>query len=158
MLGNIKKFFEKSITGGKVALTSEKLTEEGLRLATAVLLIEVTRADHHVKQEEREVVIKALRKSFDLTGKEIDELIILAEEEVKGATSLFQFTHLIDKGFPYEKKREVVRQLWQVALSDDEMDKYEVHLIRKVADLLHVSHGDFIAAKQEARKLRQQET
>ncbi|VAV82354.1 hypothetical protein MNBD_DELTA01-67 [hydrothermal vent metagenome] len=157
MLGNIKRFFEKSIAGEKHGVTSEKVTEEGLRLATAALLIEITRADRHVKQEEREVVIRALRKSFDLTETEIDELIILAEEEVKEAISLFQFTHLIDKGFPYEKKKEIVRHLWQVALSDDEMEKHEVHLIRKVADLLHVAHSDFIAAKQEARKLRQQE-
>jgi len=159
MLGNIKRFFEKSITGRKISsgVTSEKVTEEGLKLATAALLIEITRADRHVKEEERDVVIRALRKSFDLTESEVGELIILAEEEVKEATSLFQFTHLIDKGFSYEKKKEVIRHLWQVALSDDETEKHEVHLIRKVAELLHVSHSDFIAGKQEARKLRAQE-
>ena len=154
MLGNIKRFFEKNISGKKTGggITSEKITEQALQLATAALLIEITRADRHVKDEEREVVTRALKKGFDLTGSEIDELIVLAEEEVKEAISLFQFTHLIDKGFSYEKKKEVVVHLWQVALSDDEMEKHEVHLIRKVADLLHVAHSDFIAAKQEARK------
>ncbi len=156
MLGNIKRFFEKNITGKKVSsgITSEKVTEDGLRLATAALLIELTRADSHVKEEEREVVTRALKKGFELTESEIEELITLAEGEVKEAISIFQFTHLIDKGFSYEKKKEIVSHLWQVALADDEMEKHEVHLIRKVADLLHVAHSDFIAAKQEARKLR----
>lgn len=156
MLGNIKRFFEKSLSSEKVTggVTTDKVTEHSLRLATAALLIETTRADHHVKEEERDTVIRALRKGFDLTESEIDELIILAEEEVKEAISLFQFTHLIDKGFSYERKKEVVRYLWQVALSDDEMEKHEVHLIRSIADLLHISHSDFIAAKQEARRLR----
>jgi uncharacterized tellurite resistance protein B-like protein len=155
MLGNIKRFFEKKISQEKVSggITSRSITDNALRLATAALLIEITRADSHVKTEERDVVIRALRKSFDLTETEIDELIILAEEEVKEAISLYQFTHLIDKGFSHEKKRELVKYLWQVALSDDEMEKHEVHLIRKVADLLHVSHSDFIAAKQEARSI-----
>jgi len=157
MLGNIKRFFEKNITGKKVStgVTSEKVTEEGLRLATAALLIELTRADSHVKEEEREVVTRAIKKGFELTEAEIEELIALAEAEVKEAISIFQFTHLIDKGFSYEKKKEIVRHLWQVAMADDEMEKHEVHLIRKVAGLLHVAHSDFIAAKQEARKLRQ---
>jgi len=157
MFGNIKRFFEKSLSGDTMThgITSQKATEHTLRLATAALLIETTRADRHVKEEEREVVMRALRRSFDLKQAELDELIVLAEEEVKEAVSLFQFTHLIDKGFSYEKKKEIVKYLWQVALSDDEMEKHEVHLIRQVANLLHVGHGDFIAAKQEARKLGQ---
>jgi uncharacterized tellurite resistance protein B-like protein len=41
--------------------------------------------------------------------------------------------------------------MWQVAFSDDHLDKYEEHLIRKVADLLYVSHSDLMRMKHQAK-------
>ncbi len=45
----------------------------------------------------------------------------------------------------------LVRNLWRVAFADGDLDRHEEHLVRRVADLLHVRHSDFIRAKQEAR-------
>ena len=42
--------------------------------------------------------------------------------------------------------------LWHVALADGEIDKYEDHLVRKVADLIYVPHLSFIRAKHNAMK------
>ena len=80
-----------------------------------------------------------------------EELIRLAEEETKQATDYYQFTSLINKGFSQEEKIQVVELMWQVAYADGHMDKYEDHLVRKLANLMHVSHKDFIAAKHRAR-------
>ena len=41
--------------------------------------------------------------------------------------------------------------MWRVAFADGNVDKYEEHLIRRVHELLHLDHSDFIAAKQAAR-------
>jgi uncharacterized tellurite resistance protein B-like protein len=46
---------------------------------------------------------------------------------------------------------EIIERLWQIAFADNHLDKHEEHLVRKVADLLHVPHRDFIAAKKRAR-------
>ena len=40
--------------------------------------------------------------------------------------------------------------MWRVAMADSALSRYEEHVIRKVADLLYVPHGDFITAKQSA--------
>jgi len=38
-----------------------------------------------------------------------------------------------------------------VAMADGHLDAHELHLMRKIADLLYVGHADYVAAKQRAR-------
>ena len=49
-----------------------------------------------------------------------------------------------------EEKVALLEALWRVAQADAIVHKYEEHLIRRVADLIHVSHRGFIAAKLRA--------
>jgi uncharacterized tellurite resistance protein B-like protein len=74
-----------------------------------------------------------------------------AAEEAKQATDYFQFTSLINKHFSQEQKIEVVENLWQVAFADGHLDAHEQHFMRKIADLLYISHADYVAAKQRGR-------
>ncbi|HLB15689.1 MAG TPA: TerB family tellurite resistance protein [Burkholderiales bacterium] len=62
-----------------------------------------------------------------------------------------QFTSLINKRFSPEQKARVVEHMWRVAYADAELSAYEQHTIRKLADLLYVPHGAYIAAKLRAR-------
>jgi len=79
-------------------------------------------------------------------------LLQLAEEEIWKATGYYEFTSLINKGFTYEQKVKVIEHLWEVAFADAELDKYEEHMVRKIADLIHVEHKDFIDAKLRVKK------
>jgi uncharacterized tellurite resistance protein B-like protein len=81
----------------------------------------------------------------------VRELIALAEQEAAEATSLYQFTHLIDKGFSHEQKARVVELLWQVAFADGHLEAREEAVVRRVADLIHVPHKTYVAAKIRAR-------
>ena len=38
----------------------------------------------------------------------------------------------------------------KILMADDEVDKYEEHLVRRIAELLYVSHRDYIRAKLSA--------
>jgi uncharacterized tellurite resistance protein B-like protein len=98
------------------------------------------------------MVGEAIRKAFDLTPEDTDELIRLADEEARQSVSIYDFTHLIDRGFSFQQKKHVVELLWRVALSDAELEKHEEHLIRKIAKLIHVDHRDFIDAKLRAQE------
>jgi uncharacterized tellurite resistance protein B-like protein len=126
--------------------------EQRTRLATAALLIEMTRADRQVTEDERRAVDAALQEVFALDADETAELVRLAELEVKNASSLFQFTHLIDKAYPMERKIHIVELLWRVAYSDSCKDHHEEHLVRKIAELLHVPHSAFIRARHRAEE------
>jgi uncharacterized tellurite resistance protein B-like protein len=110
----------------------------------------MTRADYSVSDAERAAVVGSLQAHFGLAESEARELIDLAELEVRTSASLFQFTHLVDKHFALEQKIAIVEMLWGVAYADADKDHHEEHLVRKVADLLHVPHSAFILARERA--------
>ena len=155
VLKAIQQFFETKIqpatSSGRTGSVDSTASEHSLQLATAALLIEMTRADFKVEESERRMVGEAIRRTFDLSPEETAELIGLADEESRQSVSIYDFTRLIDRGFALEQKKHVVELLWRVALSDAELEKHEEHLIRKVAKLIHVRHSDFIDAKLRAQ-------
>jgi uncharacterized tellurite resistance protein B-like protein len=118
-----------------------------LQLACAALLVELSAADQHRDDKEQQLLLRILRETFSLDEAELQQLSQLAEQEARSATSLYQFTSLINTGYGYEQKVQLLEQLWQVAYADGRLDRYEEHLIRKIADLLYMSHGDYIRAK-----------
>ena len=144
MIGAIREFFQQRI---RPELETDDRAGHGLQLATAALLIEMSRADFHVSEAEEAALTGLLGRHFDLTEAETRELIELAGLEVKASASLYQFTDLIDKHFSPEQKRQVLELLWRLAFADGHKDKYEEYLVRKVADLLHLSHRDFIQTR-----------
>ena len=151
MTRTIQEFFYARIVTDEVTPAS---LEHAQRLATAALLIEISRADFDVADEEKLAIEQTLRDSFGISDEETREIIALAEQEVSESISLYEFTRLVDEGFTPEQKRHIVGLLWQVAFSDDRLEEREEYLIRKIAKLLHVPHADFIDEKLKAKKAR----
>jgi uncharacterized tellurite resistance protein B-like protein len=149
VIQNIREFFTARIASG-----ASEGSEASLELATAALLIEVSRADFEVSEDERRAIEESVRKSFGLREEETRQIVALAEEEVSRAVSLYEFTRLVDQRFTPEQKRHIVGLLWEVALTDERVEGREEHLIRKIATLLHVPHEAFIAEKIAARDRR----
>lgn len=122
-------------------------TEEDVRLAAAVLMVEMSRADHEVGEEDREAVRHAVAVWFGLDQREADELVEAAEAEADAAVSLHRYTTRINQHWTPADKRRLIEALWRVAYSDTEMHALEEHLVRKLADLLYVPHREFLQAK-----------
>lgn len=121
--------------------------EHRLQLATAALLIEVTRVERRDDPDEAAAVESAVRRKFGLAPEETDELIALAREEVEKSVSYYEFTSLIHERFAPERKARVVELMWRVAAADGHVDKHQEALVRKIADLLYIPHQEFIRAK-----------
>jgi uncharacterized tellurite resistance protein B-like protein len=149
LLKRIQSFFNQKIDS---VTTGGVHDEHALALATAALLFEVTRADFEVLDVERKVVETAIQKVFSLTEAETRELADLAEKEVEEAVSLYQFTGLINQKFSREEKVRVVEMLWQVVFADGIIACYEEAMVRKIAELIHVPHRDFIQAKHRVEE------
>lgn len=150
MLQSIRRFFQDRVAPG-INEPAHETRERALRLAAAALLFEVARADARIEDEERQALRAAVHDAFGLSGAEADELLELAEEESRTAASLYEFTRLVDTGLGPEQKVRLVELLWSIGFADRHKDAHEEHLVRRIADLLHVSHSDFIAAKIKAR-------
>ena len=122
------------------------------RMAAAALLIEVARADFTQDANEERAMAALLRDSLKLSEEAIGELLREASERVDGATSLYEFTRLVNDHYSIEEKHELIGIMWRVAYADSELDKYEEHLIRRVAELIYVPHEEFIRSKLVARE------
>jgi uncharacterized tellurite resistance protein B-like protein len=129
----------------------EPAREHALRLAAAALLFEIVRADASVDEAERTVMRAALQSTFELSAGETDELVRLAEAQSKSASSLYEFTSLVDASYDAAQKKRIVELLWLVTFADGRKDAHEEHLVRQIAGLLHVPHPEFIDAKLRAR-------
>ena len=149
MIAGIKDFFNQIIAPGAAA--PGVASQHALHVATAALLLEMMRMDSTVTAAETASVARALQSRFGLDAVQVDTLMALAAEEARLATDYFQFTSLINKNFSAGQKVQVVEYLWQVAYADGRLDAHEQHFMRKIADLLYVSHADYVAAKQRAR-------
>jgi uncharacterized tellurite resistance protein B-like protein len=140
-----------SLTEGAPSTSPHEL-EHQLQLATAVLLVEVLRAEPTLAAAERATVVTALRNKFSLQSDEIEALIELAQDTAQTAYDYQRFTNQLNERFTQEQKIRVVESMWQVAYADAHLDAHENHVISKVAGLLHVTHGEYIAAKLHAKE------
>ncbi|MBL1274526.1 MAG: TerB family tellurite resistance protein [Ectothiorhodospiraceae bacterium] len=144
MIERFKQFFDKHLSP---PADDENVSQDRLHLATTALLVEMTRADGSVQEEEQVAVSRAISKAFNIEESKTAELIQLAEIEISDSTCYHQFTSLINKSFSKTQKTQVVEMLWEVAYADAEMEKYEEQLLRRLSDLLYVPHAEFIQAK-----------
>lgn len=144
MLGSLRQFFDTWLSPDTA---SARDPEQSARLATAALLMEMARMDETITASERDRIAAALQKLFQLTPAQCGVLQQTAQQAATAATSYHEFTALLNRHFDTAQKIRVIEYLWEVAYADNELDKYEEHFVRKIADLLYVSHGDFIAAK-----------
>lgn len=153
MIKTIRAFFESKL----IQPTEEEPVSDVIKtdLASACLLIEVMKSDHELDEREAAEFIEVLQKRLNIDEDDMAEFVSLAETEAKQATSLYQFTSLINNGYDYEQKVALIENMWRIAYSDSNLDKYEEYLIRKISELTYVSHKDFIRAKHIARRSAQ---
>jgi uncharacterized tellurite resistance protein B-like protein len=137
-----------AITGAAEA--SGRETAVGPDLAVAALLIEVLRADYDVGPGERQEVVRSVSAMLKLDPAASEALTAEAERQADRSHDLYQFTSQVNRTYSDEEKVTLLEALWRVAQADAIVHKYEEHLIRRVADLIHVPHRGFIAAKLRA--------
>jgi uncharacterized tellurite resistance protein B-like protein len=145
----MKKILLKFLTIETVEISTIDL-EHALRVATAVLLVEVTRADFSVEQSERQRLRQLLEQQFELSVEELDALLEQAEADADRLVSIQHITRLINQHYDHAMKLRVIQMMWHMVYADGEKDHYEEHLIRQVADLLYISHSEFMQARHRA--------
>jgi len=121
-----------------------------LRLATAVLMVDVARADHVFEESEFERVLQLVESHFQLEPQDAAELVNLAGEKAEELISDYDFTSVLHKHLDEAEKARIVGMLWQIAYADGELDKYEDSLVLKISDLLHVSRARVMRLKFDA--------
>ncbi len=149
MLSKLQKFFDQYLGDNT---KEETPIEHRLQLASAALMVEMIHVDEQITAEEEKKLQQLLKQRFELDSTEIEALIDLAHNEKHKATDYYAFTSLLNEHYTQQQKIKLVEDLWQLAYADNELDKYEEHLLRRLAELLHVPHRDFIRTKHKILK------
>ena len=134
------------------ASADPRSAEHALQLATAVMLVEVMRADATFHPDERVAVRAALRDKFGLADDEAARLSELAGTTATAATDLFSFTSRINDAFEMPQKLRMIEHMWRVAYADGQLNAHERHVLWRIADLLHVPQGAYVNARMRAQK------
>jgi uncharacterized tellurite resistance protein B-like protein len=119
--------------------------------AAASLLAEMTRVDHEVKDGDLRAARDALQQLFALSPGKAEALLAHAARPENRLTSYHQVVSLLNRHLAREQKVQLVESMWRVAHADAEVHMYEDHFVRKISELLYLSHTDFITAKHRAR-------
>ena len=106
MLKTLKNLFDSLLPPPPGA--DPQAQEHALQLATAVMLVEVMRADTSFHPGEREAVLAALRDKFGLADDEAQRLTELAHTTANAATDLFTFTTRINERFEMPQKLKMM--------------------------------------------------
>ena len=149
----IRKFLDKVIDGISLPSTEGENTEvreHALRLATAVLMIDVARSDHSFDEDEFDRILELVRGHFNLSAEDTADLVVAAHERSEESVSAYDFTKLLHDNLDQHEKSRIVSLLWQVAYADGELDKYEDSYVLKISDLLHVSRARVMRLKYDA--------
>lgn len=145
MFKSIKELFKNNIV-------SKEPDEQQLRLAAATLMFELIRSDGRINKVELIYMNDILKREFKLTPDELDNLSKLAKETAYEATSLQGFTREICDNWGNQKRIKLLEYLWMLAMADNEVDRHERHLVRKVAGLLYLNDTEIIIAHENAKK------
>lgn len=124
--------------------------DEARRFAIALLLAELSRADHRVDESEKRTIVELLTNRFELNRQQACSLLERAEAKAEKVVSLYDYVQTLNAQLDYAERCDVIEMLWQVAYADGRIDTYEEHELRKIADLLYVEDPDFIRAKLRA--------
>ncbi len=144
MLRQLKTFFDKHFNNDEISAEEQ---QKQLNIAVAALLVEAVLIDNQTESSELERLKNILKTTYQIEQAEIEELISISEQELESSTDYYQFTQLINQHFERTEKLTILKQLWQIAVADGNVDVHEEHYIRKIADLLFIPHSDYIKIK-----------
>ncbi len=150
----IKRFFVQvieTISTSNDAEAGSEGRDAALRMATAVLMIDVARADHVFEESEFDRVLNLVEAHFGLTPEQAAQLVNTAGDTAEDLVSVHEFTRLLHQHLDEDEKARIIALLWQIAFADGRLDKYEDSLVLKISDLLYVSRGRVMRLKHDAK-------
>lgn len=127
--------------------TPSERAEHSLELCIAVLYQEVMRADHQYTASENDAFKALVTRELHVTPEEWKAFESLAREHAEEAVDLIQFTKVINQNCDLSARRKVLDKLWLLAYSDGELAPEEEYIIRKISDLMHIPHSQYIQSK-----------
>ena len=104
----------------------------------AALLIHAAKIDENYSNKEAEIIKQTLIK-IGAKNEDINEILEKGKKIEEDSNQILDFTKEV-KNMNYQKKIEIVENLWRIVYSNNEADVYETSLMRKLAGLLYIDN------------------
>lgn len=121
---------------------------DDIKIATAALLVCAAMMDTKLGEDERLQIGEILRRSFELTDDETEDLLELGEQAEGDAVDLFGWTRTLKDAYDADERLRLVEGLWEVVYADGVLHEYEANLLRRIAGLIYVPDRDVGFARQ----------
>lgn len=145
MIQKLKQLFSATLGAETDAILADNT--QAKNLAAVALMIEIIAVDDAQHETEKKMLRHILSQQFDVSQQAAESLIERAEQAHEKATDFYRFTSEINDFFDADEKIDLIESFWKLAWADQHIHELEQHVIRRLANLLHVSHKDFIAAR-----------
>lgn len=139
------------LSQGPKAPAASITTGNAKQVAAAALMVEAARLDRNFDDTERATILGIVKQHFSLSDEAAGELLSVAEERQKANYSDMAFINEVARSYDDGEKKELLTMLWEVALADGSLHKFEVHLVDHVTKELGLTAADAEAAKVAAK-------
>ncbi len=145
MIDIVKKFFGKMIKDDDTEENSKSAHD--IHIAACALLLEMSKIDDEFSAPEQKRVVSAMKEKYNLSSRDVQEIMEKSDKELEGSLDLWQFTSLINKNYSMEEKLGIIETVWGIAYADGKLDKHEDYLMHKLASLLRLTHRQLMETK-----------
>ncbi|WP_111495837.1 MULTISPECIES: TerB family tellurite resistance protein [Marinobacter] len=147
MIDVLKKLFSGDASG-----VPEPNDPKQLAIAATALMVQLARVDQSEDDVEMITIIDCALRSQAITREEATTILADARAHAEDATSLYEFTEKLNDTLDQAGKAEILENIWRVAFADGRIDKYEEQLIRRIAELLHLNHREYMECRHRAEQ------
>ncbi len=123
-----------------------------LAVAATALMVQLSRVDNREDDRELQTIVDCAVRAHEVTPEEAQAILDDARAHASDATSIYEFTDKLNAQLDQEGKQVILESIWRVAFADGRIDKYEEHLIRRMADLLHLNHREYMQCRHRAEQ------
>ena len=100
----------------------EKEKPKNLKLIALCLAFEVANADNDIDFRERNLILKKIKDSIDLSVLTEKEIFDVIQEESEKRVSFFDIINDINQHLDKKEKIDVLKMLWEIAYADKVLD------------------------------------
>ena len=115
-------------------MKNKDLNLEKLKKISA-LLVHAAKIDEEYTEKERQIILNFLN-NFTKDNKIKEKILADAELLESDSNQILNFTNILKKD-SINSKSIVIKELWKIIISNNETDKYESNLMRRVCGLIY---------------------
>ena len=114
------------------------------------LLIHAAKIDENYTDKEQEIIKKTL-KELGVDDKNISKTIEDAKIIEENSNQILDFTREV-KNLPEQEKIKIIEALWSIIYSNNDADRYETNLMRRLAGLLYIDNKTMGDIKEKIKQ------